>query len=302
MMPEENKKFGVVALLGMPNAGKSTLLNALMGEKLAIVSHKVQTTRFPVRGIHIGSQSQIVFVDTPGVLKPKKTLDRAMLSSIHDALSACDALLILVDVSHPQRDAHLETALTFARKNNLDTLYLVMNKVDKVAKQTLLPMAAKMGEAFDWKAVFMISAQSGSGVDRILTTLEHDMPEGPWGYDSETLTDMPMRVWSSELIRERIYHFIHDEIPYALTVECEEWQETDKRADIKYMIIVQRDTQKAVILGKGGQMIKKIGQSVREEMEEALEKKVRLEIFVRVRKDWQNDPERYQALGLTFPG
>lgn len=302
MTDPQGQKFGVVGLIGMPNAGKSTLLNSLLGEKLAIVSHKVQTTRFAIRGIAMHEQTQMVFVDTPGILRPKRNLDRAMLANIHQSLMACDAVLIMVDGSHPDAYEHAEKALQMAQNNHKENLYLVLNKIDKFDKKNLLPMTLEMARLHRWKATFMVSALSGSGVKDIISDLAKEMPDGPWAYDSETLTDLPLRLMASELIREQVYASIHDEIPYALTVECEEWKEDKTRIQCKHVIYIERDSQKGVILGKGGQMIKRLGQTARLELEERLGKTVRLEIFVKVRKDWQQDVERYQALGLSFPG
>ena len=293
-------RSGFVALIGAPNAGKSTLLNHLVGAKVSIVSHKVQTTRALVRGIVIHKQAQIVFVDTPGIFKPRRRLDRAMVTSAWGGAHDADVIFFLVDA---------ERGLVGDAENILDGLkdvarkkVLLINKVDRVKPETLLALAAKANEAVDFEQTFMISALKGSGCDDVLDYLAETLPEGPWYYPEDQISDLPMRQLAAEITREKLYLRLHQELPYASHVETEKWEERkDGSVRIEQVIYVQRDSQKKIVLGKGGETIKNISRTARKELAEILEQPVHLFLFVKVRDNWGDDPERYREIGLDFP-
>ncbi|MDA4846892.1 GTPase Era [Hoeflea sp. E7-10] len=293
-------RSGFVALIGAPNAGKSTLLNHLVGAKVSIVSHKVQTTRALVRGIVIHKQAQIVFVDTPGIFKPRRRLDRAMVTSAWGGAHDADVIFFLVDA---------ERGLVGDAENILDGLkdvtrkkVLLINKVDRVKPETLLALTAKANEAVEFERTFMISALKGSGCDDVLDYLAETLPNGPWYYPEDQISDLPMRQLAAEITREKLYLRLHQELPYASHVETEKWEERkDGSVRIEQVIYVQRDSQKKIVLGKGGETIKNISRTARKELAQILEQPVHLFLFVKVRDNWGDDPERYREIGLDFP-
>jgi GTP-binding protein Era len=298
---EEGRRCGIVAIIGAPNAGKSTLVNRLVGAKVTIVSRKMQTTRSSVRGIAIEGKSQLVFIDTPGIFEPKRKLDRAMVKAAWTRAGDADAVIVLVDAAKGI-DADLERILAKIETTS-SKRYLVLNKVDRVAeKERLLGLAAELSGRLAFEEVFMISALSGSGTDALKAHLARKVPEGPWLYPEDELTDIPMRLLAAEVTREKIYDNLHDELPYETAVETTAWTEQkDGSVRIEQTIYVARDSQRSIVLGKGGQSIKRISTQSRAEFAEILERPVHLFLFVKVAEGWEGDPERYRDLGLEFP-
>jgi GTP-binding protein Era len=295
------QKFGFVAVIGAPNAGKSTLVNALVGAKVTIVSHKVQTTRMPVRGIAIEGTSQIVFIDTPGIFTPKRRLDRAMVDSAWGGASDADAVLLVIDAQKGLSEA-VSDILTRLKGSHAPRA-LVLNKVDRLAeKAKLLDLSARINAGVAFDTVFMISALSGDGVADIKRYLADRMPQGPWHYPEDDISDLPLRMLAAEITREKMFERLHDELPYAATVETNDWKEMkDGSVRIEQTIFVERDGQKKIVLGKGGQTIKQISSEARAELKDILERNVHLFVFVKVRDAWSDDPERYREMGLEFP-
>ncbi len=293
-------RSGFIALIGAPNAGKSTLINQLVGSKVSIVTHKVQTTRALVRGIVIHEQTQMVLVDTPGIFKPKRRLDRAMVSTAWGGAKDADLILVLIDVEQgidDEAEILLDSLHDKKRK-----VILVLNKVDRIEAPMLLELAKKANEKVKFDQTFMISALKGYGCKDLLKYLAENLPEGPWYYPEDQISDMPMRMLAAEITREKLYLRLHNELPYSSTVETESWEEKkDGSVRIQQVIYVERDSQKKIVLGHEGQAIKSIGQAARKELMEILEQKVHLFIFVKVRDNWGNDPERYREMGLEFP-
>ena len=301
MEPREGMRAGFVALIGAPNAGKSTLLNQLVGAKVSIVSRKVQTTRTQVRGIAMAGSSQIVFVDTPGIFRPKRRLDRAMVTSAWGGATDADLVGVLIDVNK-HRDA--ETLELLARLAEIpQPKFLVLNKVDTLKdKEALLGISTGLNEKAHFETTFMISALSGSGVKAMLDWLAQRVPAGPWLYPEDQMSDAPLRFLAAEITREKMYERLHDELPYRSTVETESWvQKPDGSVRIEQTIFVERESQRKIVLGKNGATIKSIGQLARHDIAEAAEAKVHLFLFVKVREDWGNDPARYREMGLEFP-
>ena len=293
-------RCGFVALLGAPNAGKSTLLNSLVGAKVSIVTRKVQTTRTRLRGIAVDGASQIVFVDTPGIFAPKRRLERAMVAAAWSGARDADVIALVFDASHRRIDPD-SRLIVDGLKNLGRSAILVLNKIDLVKRPRLLELAAACEAEGVFDRIFMISALTGDGVDDLLAFLAAAMPEGPWHYPADQLSDLPLRLVAAEATREKLFERLHQELPYALTVETERWQDfEDGSVKIEQTIYVQRDTQKAIILGKSGRSIKEIRKEAQEELEELLERKVHLFLFVKVRRDWIEDPERYRDWGLDF--
>ena len=291
------QRCGFASIIGTPNAGKSTLVNALVGGKVSIVSSKVQTTRTRVLGIVPYEQTQIILIDTPGVFQPKKTLEKAMVGAALDAVKEGDVALHIVDVS--DKNPLQKNALVSQNLPKNGPVYLVLNKVDKIDKAKLLALSAGFHEKHDYARVFMISALKQQGLQAIVQALAEDLPAGQWIYDEDQMTTMPMRMLAAEMTREKIFQQLHQELPYAIMVETEYWEDFDN-GDVKInqIITVQRDSQKGIILGKGGAQIKKIGQAARQELEAFMGTKVHLKLFVRVQENWQERPETYQTLGL----
>ncbi|HEY8567310.1 MAG TPA: GTPase Era [Beijerinckiaceae bacterium] len=298
--PQTPTRAGFVALIGAPNAGKSTLLNGLVGSKVSIVSRKVQTTRATVRGIAIEGQSQIVFVDTPGIFKPKRRLDRAMVTSAWGGAGDADVVCFLLDV---RKGLTEETEAILAKLPELrQPKSLILNKIDLIERSKLLDLAASLNERLPFAQTFMISALTGSGLDRLRRDLAAMMPEGPWLYPEDQISDAPLRMLAAEITREKIYERLHEELPYQSTVETTEWKGLpDGSVRIEQTIFVARESQRKIVLGEKGQTIKTIGQLARREIADAAETKVHLFLFVKVRENWADDPERYREMGLEFP-
>jgi GTP-binding protein Era len=299
--PEQTStKAGFVALIGAPNAGKSTLLNSLVGSKVSIVSRKVQTTRALVRGIAIEGNAQIVFVDTPGIFRPKRRLDRAMVTSAWGGAADADVVALLLDVRKgidEEAEAILKKLPELGRPK-----ILILNKIDLIERSKLLDLAATLNARVPFAHTFMISALKGDGLDALRRQLAEMMPEGPWLYPEDQISDAPLRMLAAEITREKIYERLHEELPYQSTVETDQWQQRpDGSVRIEQTVFVERDSQRKIVLGKGGQTIKAIGQAARREIAEIAEAPVHLFIFVKVRENWSDDPERYREMGLEFP-
>ena len=298
-MAEGSLRCGFVAIVGAPNVGKSTLLNCLVGTKVSIVSPKVQTTRSRILGICIEGATQLVLVDTPGIFKPRRRLDRAMVAAAWGGAQEADLVLLLVD-SAAGLDADTRSIVERLEAEGGKAI-LALNKVDAVKKPALLKLAAHLDGVGVFTDTFMISALSGSGVPDLLAHLAGAVPEGPWLYPDDQLSDMPGRLLAAEITREKIYLQLHQELPYAASVDTETWKEKkDGSVRIEVSVYVERPSQKAIVLGKGGARIKAIGEAARIELEELLERRVHLFLFVKVRKDWGEDPERYRDLGLDY--
>ena len=293
-------RCGFVAVIGAPNVGKSTLVNALVGAKVTIVSPKVQTTRAIMRGIAIEGDAQLIFVDTPGIFAPRRRLDRAMVATAWSGAHDADIVALMVDAKRGLDD---ETAVIATKLADVATpKILVVNKVDLVAKPSLLGLVAAANEGAKYAATFLIAALSGNGVAEVKAWLAAHVPEGPWHYPEDQITDAPLRALAAEITREKIYLHLHQELPYHSTVETESWQERkDGSVRIEQTIYVERESQRKIVLGKGGQAIKSIGAQARKEIAEILERPVHLFLFVKVREGWSEDPERYREMGLEFP-
>lgn len=293
------RRCGFVALLGAPNAGKSTLLNHIVGAKVSIVTPKVQTTRTRVLGIAMRGQAQIVFVDTPGIFQPKRRLDRAMVAAAWAGAADADIVVLLVDAQKGVTgDARriVEGLKKAGRK-----AILALNKIDLVKRDSLLKLAANLDESGIFTDIFMISATTGDGVDDLAELLVGRLPEGHWLYPEDQLSDMAERQLAAEITREKLFLELRQELPYALTVETEEWEDKpDGSVRIAQIIYVQRGSQKSIVLGKGGQMIKTVGASSRADLEAMMGCRVHLFLFVKVREKWGDDPERYRDWGLDF--
>ncbi len=300
IMPEGDTRCGFVALIGAPNAGKSTLLNALVGSKVTIVSHKVQTTRALIRGITIVDRSQLIFVDTPGIFAPKRRLDRAMVTTAWSGAHEADLVGVLID-ARKGLDEDNEAILERLAEVKPPAI-LILNKVDLVAKEVLLTLAQRANEKARFEATFMISALSGDGVADLKRWLASRVPRGPWLYPPDQMSDAPMRQLAAEITREKLFERLHQELPYHATVETEQWKDLRGNAvRIEQTIYVERESQRKIVLGKGGAAIKAIGEASRREIEKITEGKVHLFLFVKVREGWGDDPERYRAMGLEFP-
>ncbi|MCH8113297.1 MAG: GTPase Era [Proteobacteria bacterium] len=298
------RRCGFVAIIGAPNVGKSTLLNALVGSKVAIVTPKVQTTRSRIVGIALVGAAQIVFVDTPGIFAPRKRLDRAMVQAAWSGAEGADQVLLLIDAVRARGgvpDADSAAIIATLEERGREAI-LVLNKVDKARREDLLKLAETLGGKGVFSRVFMISALTGDGVSDLATHLAGLVPEGPWLYPEDQVAEVPLRQLAAEITREKLFLALHQELPYALTVETEKWQERrDGSVRIEQVIFVQRNSQKAIVLGKGGRQIKDIGATARQELAVLLDRKVHLFLFVKVRAGWTDDPERYREMGLEFP-
>lgn len=295
------RRFGFVAIIGAPNAGKSTLVNTLVGTKVTIVSHKVQTTRMPIRGIVIDGLSQIVLVDTPGIFRPRRRLDRAMVSAAWSGAREADAVVLLVDASRPPSDPKdaIMAELSSVRVPRI----LALNKIDKVRKETLLDLAQRLNSALAFDATFMVSASTGSGVQALRHHLASVVPMGNWHFPDDDITDLPLRMLAAEITRERLYERLHEELPYAATVETTAWRDMGaKGVRIEQIIYVERDSQRSIVLGKDGRTIKQLSMGSRTQLSEIVGKPVHLFLHVKVMEGWENDPARYREMGLEFPG
>jgi len=293
-------RCGFIAIIGAPNVGKSTLVNALVGAKVAIVSHKVQTTRALVRGIATEENAQLIFIDTPGIFAPRRRLDRAMVTTAWAGAHDADLVCLLVDAKRGIDD---DTAAILDRLAQVRApRVLILNKVDLVDKPVLLTLAQSLNQRIAFEATFMTAALSGDGVADLKRWLAARAPEGPWHYPEDEISDAPLRHLAAEITREKLYLRLHQELPYQSTVETESWKELRGGAvRIEQTIYVERDSQKKIVLGKGGATIKAIGAEARREIAAAIEQKVHLFLFVKVREGWGDDPERYREMGLEFP-
>jgi GTP-binding protein Era len=299
-LPPEETRCGFAALVGAPNAGKSTLLNQLVGAKVSIVSRKAQTTRALVRGIAIEGAAQIILVDTPGIFSPKRKLDRAMVASALAGAADADVIALLVD-SRRGLDEEVEAILARLAEAKAPKL-LILNKIDLIAREKLLALAATINERETFEETFMISALNGDGVLRLRHALAKRMQPSPWLYPEDQLSDAPLRLLAAEITREQIYERLHDELPYQSTVETDMWtNQKDGSARIEQTIYVAREGQKRIVIGEGGRTIKSIGQAARRQIAEAAEQPVHLFLFVKVRENWADDPERYREMRLEFP-
>ncbi|MFL5106874.1 MAG: GTPase Era [Xanthobacteraceae bacterium] len=296
----EAPRCGFIALIGAPNAGKSTLVNALVGAKVSIVTHKVQTTRALVRGIAIEGSAQLVLIDTPGIFAPKRRLDRAMVATAWGGAHDADIAGLIVDAGRggdEETDAIL-APLAHVRRRKV----LIINKIDLVARPSLLALAAALNGRAEFAATFMISALTGDGVADLKSWLAAQVPPGPWHYPADDISDAPLRSLAAEITREKLTLRLHEELPYQSTVETDQWKQLkDGAVRIEQTIYVERESQRKIVLGKGGQTIKAIGAEARREIAAIVEAPVHLFLFVKVREGWGNDPERYRGMGLDFP-
>jgi GTPase len=298
--PGQARRCGFVALIGAPNVGKSTLINALVGSKVAIVSHKVQTTRALVRGIAIEGDAQLVFADTPGIFPPRRRLDRAMVATAWSGAQDADIVCLLVD---SRRGIDEATGAVVERLTQVSRpSVLVLNKIDLVGKPALLELAKTANEQMRYAATFMVSALTGDGVADLRRWLAAQAPAGPWHYPEDQVSDAPLRQLAAEITREKLYLRLHQELPYQSTVETSVWKELrDRSVRIEQTIFVARESQRKIVLGKGGATIKAIGAEARREIALAIEQPVHLFLFVKVREGWGDDPERYREMGIEFP-
>jgi GTP-binding protein Era len=300
MNDDLRRRCGFVALIGVPNAGKSTLINRLVGTKVSIVSRKVQTTRRLVRGIALHGEAQIIFVDTPGIFAPRRRLDRAMVGAAWGSAAEADVVGLLVDARAGADEATgvLIEALKAIRVPRI----LILNKIDLVQPEALLPLAESLNKAGGFDETFMISASRGHGTARLLDRLAERLAPGPWLYPEDQVTDAPLRALAAELTREKLFERLHDELPYHATVETESWHDQpDGSARVEQTIYVTRDSHKKIVIGDAGKMIKSIGQAARKEIGLAAEQTIHLFLFVKVRAAWTEDPQRYREMGLDFP-
>ena len=312
---ESSSRCGFVAVIGAPNAGKSTLVNALVGAKVSIVTHKVQTTRARIRGVALHEESQIILVDTPGIFKPKRRLDQAMVDAAWSGEADADLVALIIDApgysevlaqgeasKGATASAHDTDLIIEALKKRSRKVILVLNKIDLMKREDLLQLTQQLHAHDIFSHTFMISAEKGDGVSDLKAFLAGEMPVGPWHYPEDQVADLPMRLLAAEITREKLTLRLHQELPYASTVETEGWEEQKNGSvRIEQVIYVERDSQKAIVLGKGGRTIKDIGSASRKELEEMLERRVHLFLFAKVRERWADDPARYREMGLDFP-
>ena len=291
-------KCGIIAVLGEPNAGKSTLVNQLVGSKVSIVTPKVQTTRFNVRGVCVFEDTQFIFVDTPGIFDAAKPFEKAMVNAAWAGIGDADAGLLIVDGTKP-----ISEALTLIAEGLMKTrkpVFLAINKVDKIKKEQLIMLMAEYNRVAKFEGIFMISALKGSAIDYLKEHLARAMPESPWLYPEDEMTDIPMRMLAAEITREKLFMILGQELPYAIMVETENWEEKDNIVRISQVVYVQRESQKKIVIGAGGAMLKRIGSSSRRELEKLLEKKVHLALFVKIRENWKEDQAIYRMMGLEY--
>ena len=294
-------RAGFIALIGEPNAGKSTLLNRMVGAKVSIVTHKVQTTRARIRGVAMEGESQLVFVDTPGLFQPRRRLDRAMVAAAWGGASDADVVILLIEAHRGitegvERILEGLSGIAKGRK-----VALAINKIDRVQAPVLLALTKDMNERFAFEKTFLISAEKGHGVDDLRQWLAGEVPEGPWLYPEDQIADLPMRMIAAEMTREKLTLRLHQELPYQLTVETENWEERkDGSARIDQVVYVVRDGHKVIVLGNKGETIKAVSKAAREELEEFLGRRIHLFLQVKVRENWQEESERYSEMGLDF--
>ena len=294
------QRAGFVTLIGAPNAGKSTLMNAMVGQKVSIVTPKVQTTRSRIRGIAMQDDSQIIFVDTPGIFSPKRRLDRAMVNAAWQGAADNDALLLLHDCARGRLDDETKMIITKLAKQT-KSVALVLNKIDLAKPEQVLSRTAELSALFQFERVFMVSAHTGNGLSDLKSWLAKKMPCGPHLFDPDDLSDLPVRLLAAEIMREKLFLNLHQELPYQMTVETESWVDReDGSAEVRLSVFVAREGHRGIILGKGGKTIKRIGQSARRELEQALERRIHLMAHVKYRKDWMDDKDRYVSWDLDF--
>lgn len=294
-------KSGFIALIGEPNAGKSTLLNRMVGAKVSIVTHKVQTTRARIRGIAIHEQSQLVFVDTPGLFKPRRRLDRAMVAAAWGGAGDADIVVLMIEAHRGISEGVKAILENLSERTGKAKVALAINKIDKVKTPALLALTAEMNERFGFAETFMISAERGHGTKTLMTWLANELPDGPWLYPEDQIADSPMRNIAAEITREKLTLRLHQELPYELTVETENWEERpDGSCRIDQIVYVARDGHKGIVLGKGGETAKAVNTAARQELEEFLGRRVHLFVQVKVRKNWLEEKERYSEMGLDF--
>ncbi|MEM6406904.1 MAG: GTPase Era [Pseudomonadota bacterium] len=300
-MSDQDTRAGFVALIGEPNAGKSTLLNRMVGAKVSIVTHKVQTTRARIRGVAMEGAAQLVFVDTPGLFKPRRRLDRAMVAAAWTGAADADVVVLMVEAHRGITDGVRAILDGLGERVGTARVALAINKIDKVKSEALLSLTQKLNEAYAFSETFMISAEKGHGVDALRGWLAGEMPEGPWLYPEDQIADLPMRMIAAEITREKLTLRLHQELPYQMTVETENWEERkDGSAKIDQVIYVVRDGHKGIVLGNKGETIKAVGKASREELVEFLGRKVHLFLQVKVRPGWLEEKERYSEMGLDF--
>ena len=299
-MNDTQTHSGFVALIGPPNAGKSTLMNQMVGQKVSIVTPKVQTTRSRIRGIAMQGTSQMVFVDTPGIFTPKRRLDRAMVNAAWQGANDGDVLLLLHDCARKVIDDDTRSILAKIKEQKL-TVSLVLNKTDLASPEQLLSRTKALSDEYEFERIFMVSAEYGHGVKDVKSWLADKMPRSPYLFDPDDLSDLPLRLLAAEILREKLFLNLHQELPYQMTVETDSWEEkVDGSAEIRASVYVAREGHRGIVLGKGGQTLRRIGQSARLELEEALERRVHLLTHVKYRKDWMDDKARYTAWDLDF--
>ena len=301
-MTDTSTRAGFVALIGEPNAGKSTLLNRMVGAKVSIVTHKVQTTRARIRGVCMEGAAQIVFVDTPGLFRPRRRLDRAMVAAAWGGAADADIIVLLVEAHRGLTDGAQAIIDNLRDKIPQTTrVALAINKIDKVKAETLLSLTEKLNTAFPFAKTFMISAERGYGVDDLREWLAAELPQGPWFYPEDQIADLPMRMIAAEMTREKLTLRLHEELPYQLTVETEKWEDRpDGSTRIDQIVYVARDGHKGIVLGAKGETIKAIGQQARAEISHFLGRTVHLFLQVKVRPNWLEEAERYSEMGLDF--
>jgi GTP-binding protein Era len=298
---DEPTRAGFVALIGEPNAGKSTLLNRMVGAKVSIVTHKVQTTRARIRGIAIEGAAQIVFVDTPGLFRPRRRLDRAMVAAAWGGAADADLIVLLVEAHRGLTEGVRAIIDSLADRAGQVPVALAINKIDRVKAETLLALSQDLNAAFPFVRTFMISAERGHGCDDLRAWIGATLPEGPWLYPEDQIADLPLRMIAAEMTREKLTLRLHEELPYQLTVETERWEDrADGSARIDQIVYVARDGHKGIVLGKGGETIKVIGAAARAEIAAFVERPVHLFLQVKVRENWQDEAERYAEMGLDF--
>ena len=297
----EETQAGFVALIGEPNAGKSTLLNRMVGAKVSIVTHKVQTTRARIRGVCMAGTAQLVFVDTPGIFRPRRRLDRAMVSAAWGGAADADIVVLLIEAHRGLTEGAKAIIEALKAREGTQPVALAINKIDRVKAERLLALAEEMNAAFPFARTFMISAEKGYGVDDLRDWLASQVPVGPWFYPEDQIADLPMRMIAAEITREKLTLRLHEELPYQLTVETERWEEKpDGSARIDQIIYVSRDGHKGIVLGKGGETIKAISTAARAEMADFMGRPIHLFLQVKLRENWQEEAERYTEMGLDF--
>lgn len=294
-------RAGFVALIGEPNAGKSTLLNRMVGAKVSIVTHKVQTTRARIRGIAMEGQSQIIFVDTPGIFRPRRRLDRSMVAAAWGSAADADVIILLIEAHRGMTEGVKGIIEQLARTAGDRPVALAINKIDRVKAENLLALSAELNAAYPFTKTFMISAEKGYGTDDLKEWLAEMVPPGPWLYPEDQIADLPMRMIAAEITREKLTLRLHEELPYQLTVETENWEDRkDGSAKIDQIIYVLRDGHKGIVLGHKGEAIRAVGKAAREELSEFLERPVHLFLTVKVRENWLDEAERFREMGLDF--